>query len=90
MKRYDFLICYDIADNKRLQKIAKTLEKEAIRIQFSVFLFPKASKEELFALLDKILKIYDKNQDDIRVYNIKNSGIHLASGINLEQPFNFI
>ncbi len=89
MKRYNFLICYDIADKKRLQKIAKILEKEAIRVQYSIFLFPKATKEELFILLDKVLKIHNKNQDDIRVYNIKNSGINLGSAVDLEQPFNF-
>ena len=37
MKRFDFLVCYDIADAKRLRKVAKLLEKEAIRIQKSQF-----------------------------------------------------
>jgi len=90
MKRYNFLICYDIANKKRLQKITRVIEKNAIRIQYSIFLLPKANKEELYNILDKVLKIHNKEQDDIRVYNIKNRGINLASGLNLEQPFNFI
>lgn len=90
MKRYDFIISYDIANIKRLRKIAKLLEKEAIRIQFSIFLLPNSTKDELQTLLDNILKIYNENEDDIRVYNIKNSGIKLASAINLEQPYNFL
>ncbi len=90
MNRYDFIISYDIANIKRLRKIAKLLEKEAIRIQFSIFLLPNSTKDELQTLLDNILKIYNENEDDIRVYNIKNSGIKLASAINLEQPYNFL
>ena len=90
MNRYDFIISYDIANIKRLRKIAKLLEKEAIRIQFSIFLLPNSTKYELQTLLDNILKIYNENEDDIRVYNIKNSGIKLASAINLEQPYNFL
>lgn len=89
MKHYDFILAYDIADNKRLRKIAKVLEKEAIRIQFSIFLLPKFTKPELTMLLDKILKIYNENEDDIRVYKIKNKGINIASAIDLEHPFNF-
>ncbi len=90
MKQYNFILAYDIADSKRLRKIAKIVEKEAIRIQFSIFLLPKFTKPELLELLDKILKIYNENEDDIRIYKIKNKGINIASGVDLDQPFNFI
>lgn len=89
MKQYNFIISYDISDDKRLRKIAKILEKQAIRIQFSIFYYPKATKQELHNLLEKILQIYDPKQDDIRVYNIKDSGITLGSGIDLNNPYNF-
>ena len=90
MKRYNFIISYDVANEKRLRKIAKVLEKKAIRVQFSVFYLPNATKEELQIILDELLKLYNENEDDIRVYNIKNSGIKLASAIDLEQPYNFL
>ncbi len=90
MKRYNFLISYDIANDKRLRKIAKLLEKKAIRIQYSVFYLPNATKEDLHNILDELLKLYNEKEDDIRVYNIKNSGINLASAINLDQPYNFL
>ena len=90
MKRYNFIISYDISNDKRLRKIAKLLEKKAIRIQYSVFYLPNATKEELHNILNKLLKLYNEKEDDIRVYNIKNSGINLASAINLDQPYNFI
>ena len=90
MKRYNFIISYDIANDKRLRKIAKVLEKKAIRLQFSIFYLPNATKKELQIILDELLNIYNEKEDDIRVYNIKNSGIKLASAINLEQPYNFL
>jgi len=87
MKKYDFIISYDIACNKRLQKIAKILEKEAIRVQYSIFLLKDISKDELALLLERLLRIYNENEDDIRVYKIKNYGLHLGSALNLQEPF---
>lgn len=37
MKRHKFLVCYDIADAKRLRHVAKVCESYGSRIQFSVF-----------------------------------------------------
>lgn len=36
-KRYRYLVCYDIADAKRLRHTAKICESYGNRIQFSVF-----------------------------------------------------
>ena len=36
-KRHRFLVCYDIADAKRLRRVAKVCESYGSRIQFSVF-----------------------------------------------------
>ena len=38
MKTYNFVISYDISDDKRLRKAAKILEKEAMRFQYSVYI----------------------------------------------------
>jgi CRISPR-associated endonuclease Cas2 len=40
------VIAYDIRDEKRLRKIAKLMQSYAIRIQLSVFLLPKATKND--------------------------------------------
>ena len=42
-----FVIAYDIKDDKRLRKIAKFMEKEAIRIQLSVFFLREATKDDI-------------------------------------------
>ena len=36
-RRHSFLICYDIADAKRLRRVAKVCESYGYRVQFSVF-----------------------------------------------------
>ncbi len=90
MKRFNFLISYDIADDKRLRKIAKILEKEAIRIQFSIFYLPNATKHELQLIIEKVLSIYNEKEDDIRVYKVKNKGISLGKAIDLDNPYSFV
>ena len=69
MKKIDFIIAYDIRDDKRLRKMAKLLENEALRVQFSVF-YIKCDKKKLFEIIDKIKKIIDEEEDDVRIYKI--------------------
>ncbi len=90
MRRYDFIIAYDIADAKRLKKIAKLIEKDALRIQYSIYFYHDSTQEEVTKLLEKVSKIYDEKKDDIRVYKIKNRGLHLGCAIDLDNPFEFI
>jgi len=80
MKTYSFVIAYDIADAKRLRKVAKALEKVALRIQNSIFLYKDTTKEEL-------QNIVDNEKDDVRIYkaNLQKS-FHLQSGIDLQFP----
>ncbi len=89
MHRYNFLICYDIADEKRVGKIGKLIEKHALRVQRSVYLFDNATKEDLTQLVDKILPLLDKEVDDLRVYKIIDKGIHLGEAVDLENPLIF-
>ena len=89
MLKKDFIICYDIADKKRLSKIAKLVERRALRIQRSVYFYEQVSKVELMVLVDKVLNILDKEADDLRIYTIKNKGISLGEAIDLHHPLIF-
>ena len=89
MIKRDYLICYDISDKKRVAKIAKKIEKKAFRIQKSIYLFDNATKDELSELLDEVLKIFNKKQDDLRVYIIKDKGVKLGSAVDLDDPLIF-
>jgi len=87
MKKQDFLICYDIADEKRVGKIGKLVEKEALRIQRSVYFYEQVTRNELIILVEKVLSLLDEEADDLRVYIIRNKGIALGEAVDLENPF---
>lgn len=89
MRKYDFIITYDIADVKRLRKIAKLIEKKAMRIQHSVYIFYDATQQEITSLLEAVCQICHEEHDDIRVYKVKERGIHLEAAIDLDNPFIF-
>ena len=87
MKRFNFLVCYDIADAKRLQKIAKLLEGFAIRIQFSLYYCMHVSADEIKELVKKLDDLIDQDEDDIRIYKVdKTKSLHLKSAVDLKQP----
>jgi len=64
-----YIFTYDISDQKRLNKVAKKLEKVALRIQYSVFEF-EGTEKEVDKLLKSIEKIIDKEEDRVFVYPI--------------------
>lgn len=86
MYKTDFIISYDISCEKRLRKIAKILEKNTMRIQRSVYLCKDVTQNELFEILEKVIKLINNNEDDLRIYKIKKGSISLQSGIDLENP----
>jgi len=69
MKKMNFVITYDIADEKRLIRVSKFLEKFAIRIEYSVF-FVEAERKKIMFIIKEIKKIINKKEDDVRVYRI--------------------
>lgn len=83
----NYLICYDISDEKRLATLSKFLEKEAYRIQKSIFLLLTPTQEELNSLTEKIQTIIDITVDDVRLYTIKKNGYVLGSATDLDTPF---
>jgi len=64
MRKHNWLIIYDIADPKRLQKIAKIMEKYSVRVQQSVFeaVAPEYIIEELRV---KCRKVMNEQEDYI-------------------------
>ena len=87
MKKFDFIIGYDIASSKRLRGVAKLLESESIRIQLSLFFYPNQTKEAVTSLVDKLVEIIDPQEDDVRIYRVDISrSIHLGSAVDLKYP----
>ena len=62
-----YLIGYDIADPKRLQRIYRRMTKYATPIQYSIFLF-EGSEKLLTECLTEVMQIFHKKEDDLRIY----------------------
>ncbi|MCX7991440.1 MAG: CRISPR-associated endonuclease Cas2 [Proteobacteria bacterium] len=63
----NYLISYDIRDEKRLTKIHNYLKSRCLKLQYSVF-YGYLSWQELNELKERLLELIDENQDDVRIY----------------------
>ena len=66
------IICYDVSDNKLRYRLAKYLEKIAVRVQFSVF---KAdlNKNEILRLDNFAKKLLNNGKDgNMLIYAVDN------------------
>jgi CRISPR-associated protein Cas2 len=67
-----FLICYDIADPKRLARVHRCLKKKGLPVQYSVFT-AELKRVQVESLLARILELIDRREDDVRCYTLPNS-----------------
>lgn len=68
-QKRNWLIGYDITSSRRLNRVRHQIIKEALPVQYSLYLY-HGSQDELIQLLDRLTKIIDITQDDIRAYPI--------------------
>ena len=64
-----YLIAYDIAAPDRLRRVARVLEREAIRIQKSVFVAEMTSTE-MRHLLRTLSTVMDLDEDIVQAFRI--------------------
>lgn len=64
-----WLICYDIADPRRLGRLHRFLKTRALPVQYSVFHF-EGSSAQLGRLLQDIKAHIKPKEDDVRAYPI--------------------
>src|SRR5947208_16661721 len=62
-----FVIAYDICDPKRLRRVARRLERQALRTQKSVFVF-HGDEAAVQALLDDVAGLMDLRQDIVQAW----------------------
>jgi CRISPR-associated protein Cas2 len=62
-----YIVAYDIADPRRLKRVARLLERSALRRQKSVFLFD-GSASEVESLLDELATLIDVEQDVVQAW----------------------
>jgi|GEM_PF-698514 len=64
-----FIIAYDICDPRRLSRVARRLEKDALRLQKSVF-WIDCSFEEVGKVLDCAAEVIDSEVDCIQAWRL--------------------
>ena len=66
-RRTPWLLCYDIADARRLQRVHRVVRQHAVPLQYSVF-HTVATRREVLVILHEIEEYIDPRQDDVRAY----------------------
>ncbi|MEO8495705.1 MAG: CRISPR-associated endonuclease Cas2 [Planctomycetota bacterium] len=64
-----FLVAYDICCPRRLRRVARCLEKHALRCQKSVFMF-QGPKGKLNRILDDVAQLIDANVDLVQAWKL--------------------
>lgn len=64
-----YVICFDVRDQRRLQKIARELKNYGVRVQKSIFEC-HLEKDEFAALQGKLLRWMDRSEDHVRCYRL--------------------
>ena len=65
-----YMVCYDIANPRRLSRVHRIMKKNGIAAQKSVF-FVQNTEKGMNALLGKIAAAIKKDEDDIRAYPVE-------------------
>lgn len=77
--RRSWLLCYDIADKRRLGRLHRFLSPQAQFIQYSVYLL-RVTEAELKLLLEEVRDYIDEAEDDVRVYPMTSESALLRYG----------
>ena len=65
-----YLVAYDIADPKRLQRVFRLMKKNGVAAQRSVF-FVNGTESRINGLLNGLAAIMKPNEDDLRAYPVE-------------------
>jgi CRISPR-associated protein Cas2 len=68
-KNSNFLLCYDIADPKRLGRVHRCLKKHGLPVQYSVFT-ADLNRLQVESLLEQCTRLIDLREDDVRCYTL--------------------
>ncbi len=74
-----YIICYDITDKKRLQKVHRLLQDEAMAIEYSVFLLT-ATPSVKQKIINALKKLIDPKSDDLRCYPLPQNSTQIRLG----------
>lgn len=73
-----FVLCYDIREPRRLQRIHRVMIRHATPIEYSIFLL-EGGAGDVQGCLDEVLPIMH-DEDDVRCYGLPVWGLQLRLG----------
>lgn len=79
-RKVSWLICYDIANPRRLQRVHRAVASAAEPVQYSVFR-KKGTRRDIVRLMAEIEPLANPKRDDIRAYSLLTSGHHAVYGL---------
>lgn len=79
MHRESFVIGYDIADPRRLQRVHRAMCKFAAPLEYSVFLLVGSTTDKDRCLL-RIANLIKPGEDDVRCYPLPSRGFQRRLG----------
>jgi len=89
VKQNYYLVCYDIADEKRLRKVARIMEDFGIRVLYSVFEC-RLTPEEFAVMRQTVEEVIDALEDRVRYYRLcetcRRPVVHLGYGKHTRLP----
>lgn len=80
MSRRHYLVTYDIGDDKRRDRVFKTLQANGDHVQFSVFLC-ELNRRELANLCAELSDGLHSHQDQVLVLDLGPAHVPLESGL---------
>jgi CRISPR-associated protein Cas2 len=83
--RSQYLVCYDIADPRRLGKVHRYLKGEALPLQYSVFL-ASLTWPELETMKGELARLIEATADDVRIYPLPSGDVIQAFGLGDRVP----
>lgn len=81
----DYLICYDIADPKRLGRVYRFMAGNGRHLQYSVF-HCTLTWQELQVIKESLSNLIDEEKDDIRIYPLPSGNKMIVMGCGDRMP----
>ena len=78
-KKVPWLLCYDVADPKRLQRVHRIISKNSTTFQYSVY-FTHGTRREILQIIEQTEPLIDPGKDDLRVYPVLTTAKHYHFG----------
>ena len=80
-----YLVCYDIADPRRLSRVLRMMKGVGVHLQYSVF-YCEFTWPELQDLKQRLAGEIKPDEDDVRVYPLPSAGRVVSLGLGDRVP----